>query len=101
MKAIDACHRHSKALFGRKIRDALRHKIRAQQKVFAVGEKVYYKHDQIKGPEGHYYRGPAVDIGKRGQIYWLVHQNKVLACSATRLLTVCKAEDFSTPKEPM
>ena len=34
MKAMEACHKaHSEALFSRKIRDALRHKIRAQQSV--------------------------------------------------------------------
>jgi len=101
MKAMEAGHRaHSEALFSRKIREALKHKIRAQQRIFNSGDKVYYKRDQIKGPAGHCYRGPAVIIGKRGQVYWLVHQNKVLSCAATRLLSVGDAEDFSSKSTP-
>ena len=90
MKAMEAGHRaHSEALFSRKIREALKHKIRAQQRIFNSGDKVYYKRDQIKGPAGHCYRGPAVIIGKRGQVYWLVHQNKVLSC-AVPIMTIRK-----------
>ena len=36
----------------------------------------------------HLYRGKATNIRKRGQVYWLVHLSKVLACSATRLLPI-------------
>ena len=54
IRAMEAGHKaHSEALFSRKIRTALRHKIRAQQKVFQQGEKVYFKRDQIKGQAGH------------------------------------------------
>ena len=89
MKAMEACQKaHSEALFSRKIKDALKNKIRAQQRVFEIGQKVYYKRDQKRSSDRHLYRGPATIIGKRGQVYWLVHQNKVLACGATRLLPV-------------
>ena len=60
-----------------------------------MGQKVYYKRDQLKSSDSHLYRGPASIIGKRGQIYWLVHQNKVIACSATRLIPVENNEEES------
>ena len=89
MQAMEACQKaHTEAMFSRKIKEALKNKIRSQQKVFEVGQKVYYKRDQLKSSDSHLYRGPASIIGKRGQIYWLVHQNKVIACSATRLIPV-------------
>ena len=94
MKAMEACHKaHSKAMFSKKIKEALLSKIRAQQQIFTAGEKVYYKRDQVKGPEGHMYKGPAMVLGRRGQVYWIVHQNKVLACGATCLIAVEDAEE--------
>ena len=55
MQAMEACHKaHSEALFSQKIREALRHKIRSQQRVFQSGDKVYYKRNQLKGSDGHF-----------------------------------------------
>ena len=52
MKAMEACQKaHSVALFSRKIKDALKNKLRAQQRVFEIGQKVYYKRDQIRSSD--------------------------------------------------
>ena len=47
--------------------------------------------------DSHLYRGPATIIGNRGQVYWLLHQNKVLACCLTRSLPVEKSSHGSDP----
>ena len=31
-------------------------------------------------------------LGKRGQVYWIVHQNKVISCAASRMISVEDAE---------
>ena len=93
MKAMEATHKaHTESMFSNKIKEALKRKIRAQQQIFHSGDKVYYKRDQVKGPSGHIYKGPAVVLGRRGQVYWIVHQNKVLSCAASRLISVEDAE---------
>ena len=71
----------------------LKNKIGSQQKVFEVGQQVYYKREQLKSSDSHLYRGPASLIGKRGKISWLVHKNKVIVCSATRLIPVENNEE--------
>ena len=57
MKAMEACQKaHSVALFSRKIKDALKTKIRAHQRIFDIGQKVYYKRDQVMSSDRHYWK---------------------------------------------
>ena len=90
---------HTETMFSNKIKEALKRKIRAQQQVFYPNDKVYYKRDQILGPGGHVYKGPAVVIGKRGQVYWIVHQNKVISSAASRMISVEDAEGISIERD--
>ena len=72
-----------------KIRKALRHKVRAVERTYNQGEKVYYRRDSDKSR----WRGPATVLGNKGSIYYLVHQGDVIRVAACRLVTVGEAEE--------
>ena len=38
-------------------------------------------------------------LGKRGQVYWIVHQNKVISCAASRMISVEDAEGISIERD--
>ena len=62
------------------IRRALRHRVRAAEKVFKPGNKVYYKRD---GQDR--WKGPAVVIGNDGSVYYLRHQGNLYRVAACRI----------------
>lgn len=62
------------------IRRALRHRVRAAEKVFKPGNKVYYKRD---GQDR--WKGPAVVIGNDGSVYYIRHQGNLYRVAACRL----------------
>ena len=65
-----------------RIRRALRHKVRACERSYANGEKVYYKRDADK------WKGPAVVIGHDGNTYFLRHGANVVRVAANRIVGV-------------
>ena len=62
------------------IRRALRHRVRAAEKFFKPGSRVYYKRD---GQDR--WRGVATVIGNDGSVYYLRHQGNLYRVSATRI----------------
>ena len=62
------------------IRRALRHRVRAAEKVFKPGNKVYYKRD---GQDR--WNGPAVVIGNDGSVYYIRHRGNLYRVAACRL----------------
>ena len=64
-------------------RRALRYKVRAVEKKFEQGSKVYYKRD---GQDR--WRGPATVIGNDGSVYFLRQQGNIYRVSACRIIDV-------------
>ena len=72
-----------------KVRIALRHKVRAVERRYEAGEKVYYRRDGDKAA----WRGPATVLGNKGSVHYLVHQGDVVRVAACRLVTTGEAEE--------
>jgi hypothetical protein len=72
-----------------KVRRALRHKVRAVERRYEAGEKVYYRRDGDKAV----WRGPATVLGSKGSVHFLVHQGDVVRVAACRLVTTGEAEE--------
>ena len=95
-----------KAMCDRKARKAQRHKVRAVERVYDYGEQVYFERDGDKGT----CRGPGQILGKRGSMYFIVHQGKVVRrVGACRIVAVEEANkqmgetgerDPTIPEEP-
>ena len=72
-----------------KVRRALRHKVRAVERLYEAGEKVYYRRDGDKAK----WRGPATVLGNKGSVHFLVHQGDVVRVAACRIVTTGMAEE--------
>ena len=70
-----------------KVRKALRHKVRAVERIYAKEEQVCFKQDGDKAT----WRGPGQILGKRGSMYFIVHQAKVVRVTACRIFAVAEA----------
>jgi hypothetical protein len=79
----------TESLCDNKIRQALRHRVRAVEKHFAQGEAVYYRRDGDKAQ----WRGPARVIGKKGSVHFLEHQGELLRVHACRMISTGDAEE--------
>ena len=64
-------------------RRALRHKVRAVEKRYEQGSKVYYKRD---GQDR--WRGPATVIGNDGSVYFLRHQGSLYRVPSCRIIDI-------------
>ena len=71
-------------------RRAFRHRVRAVEKVFSSGSKVYYKRD---GQDR--WRGPATVIGNDGSVYFLRHQATLYRVAACRIIDKEQIEEVA------
>ena len=71
-----------------KIRKALQHKVRAVERTFKTGEKVYYRRDGDKAK----WCGPATVLGNKGSVHYLLHQGDVVQVVACRIVGTGEAE---------
>lgn len=89
---ISALHRSriafTEQMCDQKVRTALRHKVRAVERTYGAGEKVYYRRDGDKAE----WRGLSIVIGNCGSVHYLVHQGNVIRVAACRLVTTGEAE---------
>lgn len=92
---INALHAGRKAFAEIKcdesIRRALRHRVRAAEKVFKVGSRVYYKRD---GQDR--WRGVATVVGSDRSVYYLRHQGNLYRVAACRIKDV---EEYDVTNE--
>lgn len=79
----------TEALCSDRIRTALRHKVRAVEKEYRQGDKVYYRRDG----GGHMWKGPATVLGRKGTVYFIVHQSQVYRVAGCRLVAVEEAAE--------
>ena len=74
---ISALHRSRTAFLevicDQKVR-SLRHKVRVEERIYVIGEEVYYRMDGDKAK----WRGQATVISNQGYIHYLVHQGDVI-----------------------
>ena len=102
IRALHAGRKHfAEVQCDEQIRRALRHKVRAVEKSYPQGTKVYYKRDGQSQ-----WRGKATVIGNDGSVYFLRHQGSIYRVPACR---ICDIEDvvetvqegeFNTPVQP-
>ena len=86
----------SEAMCDEKVRKALRHKVRAVERSYEVGEQVYYRRDGDKAA----WRGPATILAHRGSAgYFLEHQGDVVRVAACRIVAVEEADGQMNDKE--
>ena len=76
-----------------RIRRALRHKVRAAEKIYQHGEMCYYKRAENR------WRGPAKVIGNDGNTYVLLHQGRSILVSVNRMISVEDAEQSNIDLE--
>ena len=72
----------TEALYNEKVQKALRHNVRAVERVYLQGEDVYYRRDSDRAA----WRGPITVLESLGSVYFLVHQEDVVRVAASRIV---------------
>ena len=67
---------------GQKVQKALKHNVRALERVYAQGEEVYYRRNSNRAK----WRGQATVLGNRSSVYFLVHQGDIMSVAACRIV---------------
>ena len=73
----------TEALYDQKVWKALRCNVRAVERVYVKEEEVFYRRDSNRVS----WRGPAIMLGSRCSVYFLVHQGDVLRVAACRIVS--------------